>query len=526
MRTARFEPRAFLVTAVLSAVGVVVAYAAGQAVASDLRVALAITIITSFLIVSTLAAQLSTYFVLALAFLLAGYALLDKGFAYLGVPPLFVGEAVLILALATLLLGRKERPIADGLTIMLLAFMGLGLVRALPYYSRYELDTARDSVIWIYGAFALTLSLVLRAEHFKALVALFGRLTIPFLITAPILVLLPRISDSILLRWPLSNSPVLDYKGGDYAVHLAGVAAFILLGLWASTGLIRGRNAWLVWLLWMPGLAISLLGRSSLLTVVLTTAIAALLSKMVHAASPVMSEHGHRQAELRRPHANLLPLVVLLLISVFATLVFSPNIEVESRSISLGQLQQNFTTIFDSQDETADRILRANRNFRTDWWNTIIDYTFGGPHFWTGKGFGVNLAASDGFITDQTLTLRSPHSIHFNILGRMGIPGLALWIALQLSFAVSLFRALLRARGGRDLFWARINAWILVYWLAFMINASFDVYLEGPQGGIWFWCVFGFGLAALRIQAEESRAVSSSPSLPLTGTLHAHPSRP
>jgi hypothetical protein len=32
------------------------------------------------------------------------------------------------------------------------------------------------------------------------------------------------------------------------------------------------------------------------------------------------------------------------------------------------------------------------------------------------------------------------------------------------------------------------------------VNASFDVYLEGPQAGIWFWCVFGFGIAALETQ--------------------------
>jgi hypothetical protein len=29
-----------------------------------------------------------------------------------------------------------------------------------------------------------------------------------------------------------------------------------------------------------------------------------------------------------------------------------------------------------------------------------------------------------------------------------------------------------------------------------MVNASFDVYLEGPTGGIWFWVIFGTGLAA------------------------------
>ena len=37
----------------------------------------------------------------------------------------------------------------------------------------------------------------------------------------------------------------------------------------------------------------------------------------------------------------------------------------------------------------------------------------------------------------------------------------------------------------------------LAYWGAFMANASFDVFIEGPMGGIWLWTVFGAGLAAV-----------------------------
>jgi hypothetical protein len=42
--------------------------------------------------------------------------------------------------------------------------------------------------------------------------------------------------------------------------------------------------------------------------------------------------------------------------------------------------------------------------------------------------------------------------------------------------------------------------WILAYWIAILVNGTFDVYLEGPPGGIWFWCVFGFGIAAVQVQ--------------------------
>jgi hypothetical protein len=29
------------------------------------------------------------------------------------------------------------------------------------------------------------------------------------------------------------------------------------------------------------------------------------------------------------------------------------------------------------------------------------------------------------------------------------------------------------------------------------VNMNFDVYLEGPMGGIWFWTVWGYGVAVM-----------------------------
>jgi len=54
-----------------------------------------------------------------------------------------------------------------------------------------------------------------------------------------------------------------------------------------------------------------------------------------------------------------------------------------------------------------------------------------------------------------------------------------------------------------EIYWAKIDLWILAYWIAFIVNASFDVFLEGPQAGIWFWCLFGFGAAMLEIQRQK-----------------------
>ena len=48
---------------------------------------------------------------------------------------------------------------------------------------------------------------------------------------------------------------------------------------------------------------------------------------------------------------------------------------------------------------------------------------------------------------------------------------------------------------------------LLAYWLAFMINTAFDVFLEGPMGGIWFWTIYGVGLAALWLYRHDPAAL-------------------
>src|SRR5207253_2737427 len=155
--------------------------------------------------------------------------------------------------------------------------------------------------------------------------------------------------------------------------------------------------------------------------------------------------------------------------------------------------------------------LEGTTEWRLAWWQKIGDYTLNGPYFWDGKGFGINLADDDGFQVGADDSLRAPHNGHIEILARAGVPGLALWILLQGAYALGLIRAAIRAnRAGRG-FWVRIHAWLLIYWLAAMINLSFDPYLEGPHGGIWFWALFGLGLVAMRAaQTEEGAAADAT----------------
>jgi hypothetical protein len=189
--------------------------------------------------------------------------------------------------------------------------------------------------------------------------------------------------------------------------------------------------------------------------------------------------------------------------ALVAVLLVAANPSVDygkARQVSLSQIATNFGSIF--ADTGA---FQGTKQFRLAGWGAIVDYTLNGPYFWTGKGFGVNLADDDGFQVTADHSLRAPHNTHFTVLARMGVPGLLLWTALQLVFGIQLLMAYFRSRRIGNDFWCRVDIWLLVYWIAMLTNTSFDPYLEGPQGGIWFWALIGFGMAAINLQRQPGR---------------------
>jgi O-antigen ligase len=112
-----------------------------------------------------------------------------------------------------------------------------------------------------------------------------------------------------------------------------------------------------------------------------------------------------------------------------------------------------------------------------------------------GKGFGIALGTEDGVTVDRRL--RSPHNIWMTYLSRTGVPGVILWTLVVLLWGILLLRASRAAQqsGAQQL--SRLAYFLFVFGCAFLINGFFDVYLEGPMGAVWFWTVFGAGLAVI-----------------------------
>lgn len=77
----------------------------------------------------------------ALVIVLLGYAILGKTFAYLGIPPLFVGEMALAGGLIALLRsGCWLAILATPASRMLIVLMGWILYRTVPYVGPYGMD--------------------------------------------------------------------------------------------------------------------------------------------------------------------------------------------------------------------------------------------------------------------------------------------------------------------------------------------------------------------------------------------------
>ncbi|MFC4455914.1 O-antigen ligase family protein [Deinococcus sonorensis] len=433
---------------------------------------------------------------LALGFLgicLAGYALLGKAFAYLGVAPLFVGEMALGLGvLAILMRGRVAVLARSPLLYLLLVQMVIGAAATLPYVGTYGIDALRDAVLWGYGLFSIIVAMLL-LQNGWVITAFrsFARFVPYYLCAAPVVVILGETLGRHNLRLPgNSNIKIFDLKGGDVAVMLAMIAALLILGLHRDLGLNRGRflklgqrREWLWWMLWLATAAIPLFRvRAGLLAIAISLTI----------------------VFLGRPASRWWKPAIAVTLTFFVLFAFNVQFRVgeQRNTVSIQTLLLNVQSITESNTGDAGR--DGTRGWRLHWWTDIVNYTLNGPYFWTGKGYGINLADADGYQLGardvQGNALRSPHNGHMNVLARSGVPGFTVWVLVQATFAVLLLLAFLRARASGRQDWARLNLWTLAGWAAFMVNASFDVYLEGPQGGIWFWAYFGFGMALIEFQ--------------------------
>ena len=420
-----------------------------------------------------------------LAIVLLGYALMGKGFAYLGFPPLYVGEIAFLGGIVVFLrTGAFVSALATLPAMLLVVLMAWVLARTFPFIGLYGFDSLRDSAIVIYGSFAfIVIGLLLEdARRINNVLRYYGIM----LVSSPAMfvgLLFIKYWESYIPRL-YGPVPVVDIGPSSVGTHLGGTMVFVLIGY---------RRVSLLWIIvWFATLAlVSATNRAATLAVIVPVSIAMLVLRR------------YRLMLTTVVAAVVLFTALLTLESTFGD--YSEAKDSIERPVSAHQIVENVTSIIGQSGQQTE----GTKQWRLNWWDIIINDTIYGPDFWTGRGFGINLADADGFggtgdPRNPHPPLRSPHNAHMTLLARAGVPGVVLWALVLVSWFGMLTRAMLTARARGDERWVELFLFVACYAMSIMINATFDVVLEGPMQGIWFWCLFGLGVGSVMVYRAQS----------------------
>ncbi len=410
------------------------------------------------------------------ATILLGYSLLGRGFAYIGIGHVYIGEVCLGLGMIWLA-GFRQWPtlLRSAPVLAIFAMQIWGAVCTIPYLQQYGFDALRDAMLWGYSWYAIlvaaaTLSAPRILELFLRRYRSFTRV---FLLSAPALWVAYYLFSSRIPQWPVSGVPLIDVKTGDMLVHLAGVFSFFAAGLGGPFGLIN-----VVLLVSSVGMAGSI-SRGGFVAFIASASLASVMGI-----------------------SKRIPVACLLVAVTTAAVMFATDFQIrselsENRPVSPRELLVNLISAVTARGNAGNQ--QDTKEWRLAWWEDIYNYTVQGPYFLTGKGYGINLADSDGYQTESDDSLRSPHNSHLTFLARSGVPGFVIWIGLLSLWFAKMGVSYWRARRLHLESWAGIFLFVVCYVLAAVVNASFDPALEGPMLGIWFWSVVGLGIGASQV---------------------------
>ena len=386
------------------------------------------------------------------------YVFLNKGIAYT-----YLVEALWLFGILLLFINRKKvELIWNKTTKLILFFIVISFIYIIRGFNKYDIiDLIRDSFIFQYGWFVFilflfkekleiiweTLFFIYKWFPFVALFNFILQYFVPFFETVT----------------PFGGIPILLYKNGDMGVQLL-ISTLLLLYSFENKTL-----KWRVLLSLVIALDFLILASYS------RSGIVAFLASML--CFIYFNKDIQLQARVRLL-IKYLPIILLVVTPIYINIKVAENFQ--GRAVGLEQIKNNFSSIVGG---TTDATSENNVVWRLVWWAKIIDYSLSSPNFFIGKGLGMNLATDDDIITLDD-SLRSPHNFHLNIMSRFGVLLFMIWTYFLIQLLKPLFKKQLQGK--------RLLIGCIL--LAFLLNASFDVFLEGPMGAFPFWTWIGLYL--------------------------------
>ena len=390
---------------------------------------------------------------------LALYIYLGKGIAY-G----YFAELLLLIGILLLIKQRRSVNLMKGNTSYILYFLLFinifYLARGLVHFGIME--TIRDSFIlnYIYFVFILLLFQETIEELLKSIFKIYKYY--PLVIFSLYIISLNDFIGNISI---FGDVHLFFFKFGDIGVHL--FVAFIL----QITNLNQYKkpfdfiNYLFIFILFSVASSYS---RSGMLSFI----IAFFVFNYFLKDSTVKNQ--------LRTFVKYVPIVFVISLLFLSKFKVADNFQ--GRTVGVEQVALNFTSIFSTSEEGG---LNDNKIWRLLWWGQIIDYTFNGPFFIAGKGLGISLADDDQILTtDLEGDLRSPHNFSLSVLARYGVFIFFIW----------LYWNFLQLKRIKTINLSKLQLVIICIQIAFLFNANFDVFLEGPMGAFPFWVFVGIDL--------------------------------
>jgi O-antigen ligase len=417
-----------------------------------------------------------------LGYLIAGYLMFDKAFAYIHLPgtPLYVGEMVLVVGGLGILAATGYLRVAIGnepVLALLAALFLWGLIRFLPGLRAYGIDAVRDFALVYYSLFAFFTAAALARSPgiLERLFAQFGRLVPWLLIWLALDLLLEPLAVNA-PDVPFTSVRILTHKPGN-----AAIAALLALGfLWLFP---RGRSARsrAVW--------------SIVALVVIALSATQNRGGLLGATAGIAIGLAFVPDRLRLILRALL--VVALGLGLATQLSLAGPTTSQGRAFSASQLLANVASIWGGNEEGN---LSGTVQGRDVIWSRILHKQESDKLVIRGSGFGMNLQTQIGVYDAGTDATRSPHNSHLDILARIGLVGLLLWIAVWLAWYWRMIagcrRLARRGLGARR----QVAVLCLMVTTAILVSSFFDPQLEGAQVAALLWTVLGVGVAVTSFQ--------------------------
>lgn len=425
----------------------------------------------------------------ALLFVLAGYILFDRPFAWIHLPgtPLFVGEAVIALGFWVVLSTRSGLATLIRSSASLRAlrnYMLWGLALLAMGFLPYGLDAIRDSAIWYYGIIAMFVAMLLVSNPDRV-----GKWMVRFAGFLPLALMWFPLATVLASAGPKgiyvpdSEVSVFFHRNGNIAVMAAIGIAFLWMAD-SDSKLFTPRQRWgLTTLATLIIVFTGLQNRGGLVSsAALIAALLFLLSK-------------------RRTEMVMMMIGVLVFFASIG-IVFDVKIELfADRDISIEQFTNNITSIF-NQDEGGQRQTETTEWRLNIWTQVLDDVSNESPVM--GFGMGPDLGERYEISTDPDNPLRNPHNSHVGILARLGWLGVILWAILWITWMAEMQTLRRRLRYRNRPQESALVTWVMMVPIPILVNCIFDPTLEGAQVAMVLWAFFGVG-SALVILAQQNR---------------------